>query len=415
MNVQVAPLALGLKQRMVELLLWGLMAVSSIVMIEPAPFDLIAVAIIVLLFAVGLKVPAALGLPALLMSVFVVANVVSIIFAAPGAAQSLPGMVFYAALTIYLVVLWLVLTSVIAMDPGHIMKALWGGYVAAAVIAVTLAMAGYFRVVPGYEELMMMGRAKAAFKDANVYGAFLIPVAFYLLTDVKGRSAAAIAVRMGLFLFIAFGLLIAFSRGAWGNFLVTALVFVALHFCNARSVREYFRIAMIAVSVVLATAILLMIAISNPRIGSMLEHRASLVQPYDVATGGRFSTQLAALKIIGERPIGIGPNRTYVELGHAPHNVFIKIAAENGWLGGLTFILFVGLTLWRGFWFALRPTPVQRSFVVAYASTVGIVAESFLIDTMHWRHFFVLMAMVWGSIMAYERIAPPRVHPRSAV
>lgn len=383
--------------------LWLLMCFSSIVFIEPAPFDLMAAGMIATFFAFGLRVPVGLGWPVLLVSLFILSNLISIVFASPNVAQPLPYMTFYAALTVYLIVLWLFFTSIIAVDPEKTLRILWSGYMVAAVIAVILGLAGYFRLVPNPELFLKMGRAKGAFKDANVFGPFLIPVALYLLADMRGRRPLAVLLRMGLFLFFALGLLIAFSRGAWGNLIVSAAVLAVLFWLKAATVAEYARMMLGGLAIVAATAAIVLLAISSPQVGEMFERRASLLQSYDVEQGGRFSTQMAAIRQIARNPVGLGPNRTQSELGRVPHNVYLKIAAENGWLGGITFVAFIGLTLWRGWQFALRPSPIQSGFAVAYASTVGIVAESVIIDTMHWRHFFLLLAMIWGPIVAYER------------
>jgi len=388
---------------MADVALWLLLALSSFVFIEPAPFDLIAAALMVTLFAAGLRVPAGLGVPVFLLGIFILTNLVSIIFATQSRTQPLPYMTFYATLTVYLVALWLFFTCLIASDPQRNLKIIWHGYIVAAIIAVTLGLAGYFQLVPNYETFLKMGRAKGAFKDANVYGPFLIPVALYLLADMKGRSAAGIALRGAVFLYFVIGLLVAFSRGAWGNFVVSAFVFGLLYLINARTLADYSRIGVAGAVVFAATVVMVFVALSNPQVGEMFERRASLLQSYDVEAGGRFSTQQAALRAIAVNPIGLGPNRTQSELGRVPHNVYLKIAAENGWLGIVVFLSFIGVTLWRGWWFALRPTPVQASFVAAYASTVGVVAESVIIDTMHWRHFFLLLAMIWGPVVAYKR------------
>jgi len=38
--------------------------------------------------------------------------------------------------------------------------------------------------------------------------------------------------------------------------------------------------------------------------------------------------------------------------------------------------------------------------IVTFATFFGEVAEGFVIDTDHWRHFFLLLGMVWGLAAA---------------
>jgi hypothetical protein len=54
---------------------------------------------------------------------------------------------------------------------------------------------------------------------------------------------------------------------------------------------------------------------------------------------------------------------------------------------------------------ALARGAAQPLFLVAYACFVGNVCEGLIIDIDHWRHFYLLMAMVWG-MMAARPVVP---------
>jgi hypothetical protein len=48
---------------------------------------------------------------------------------------------------------------------------------------------------------------------------------------------------------------------------------------------------------------------------------------------------------------------------------------------------------------------------VCVATLVGAVAEGFVIDTDHWRHFFLLLGMIWGlSIATLNLVRAERQH-----
>ena len=55
-------------------------------------------------------------------------------------------------------------------------------------------------------------------------------------------------------------------------------------------------------------------------------------------------------------------------------------------------------------WTALRTvfvrTPWQPYLICAFAAFVGEVVEGIVIDTDHWRHFFLLLGMIWGLAAA---------------
>jgi hypothetical protein len=45
------------------------------------------------------------------------------------------------------------------------------------------------------------------------------------------------------------------------------------------------------------------------------------------------------------------------------------------------------------------PTPVQRSiFALVAAALCGTMLNSFTIDTIHWRHFWLLLALGWMPV-----------------
>jgi len=82
------------------------------------------------------------------------------------------------------------------------------------------------------------------------------------------------------------------------------------------------------------------------------------------------------------------------------HNVYLQAFIVYGWIGGLTYIVLLLSTLWIGIRTALVRTPWQPYLITAFATFVGEVLEGFIIDTDHWRHFFLLLGMVWGLAAA---------------
>jgi hypothetical protein len=54
------------------------------------------------------------------------------------------------------------------------------------------------------------------------------------------------------------------------------------------------------------------------------------------------------------------------------------------------------VTLYVGLRYALVRTPWQFYLIAAYAAFVGLVFESFIIDSDHWRHFYLILGLIWG-------------------
>ena len=154
---------------------------------------------------------------------------------------------------------------------------------------------------------------------------------------------------------------------------------------------------------VLAAVSLLAVVIINTSVADRFSQRAVVSQEYDFREGGRFYTQQLALKKIGVTPLGIGPGRSPKELGIAPHNVYLLTFIETGWIGGLTFTGFLFLTFYRSLALFRWNSPLRGDFFIVFVSLAGLLFQSFFIDSIHWRHFWLLLAMNWGLIISYER------------
>jgi len=148
---------------------------------------------------------------------------------------------------------------------------------------------------------------------------------------------------------------------------------------------------------------LLVGAVSVDVVGERFQQRAVLAQKYDTASGGRFDAQLSALGNIAEDPVGVGPGRSAVEFGLEPHNLYLHVYSESGWLGGTAFLLFVAASVFR-LWGTLRHDwPLRDQTSVVFACLVGVLLQSLFIDSTHWRHMWLLLAMAWALDIACRR------------
>ncbi len=86
----------------------------------------------------------------------------------------------------------------------------------------------------------------------------------------------------------------------------------------------------------------------------------------------------------------MGPFEFARVYGLQQHNVYLQAFIVYGWTGGMAYILLLLSTLWIGLRTVLVPTPWQPYLIAAYATFVGEVLEGFIIDSDHWRHFYLL-------------------------
>jgi len=153
--------------------------------------------------------------------------------------------------------------------------------------------------------------------------------------------------------------------------------------------------------VAVAGVLLLVIAMmSIDSVHDLFLERAKAIQPYDVGPGGRFWEQRLALSVIIDHPNGMGPFAFSREFGTQQHDVYMQGFLVYGWLGGAAYLTIVAVTLASGLGAALLPTPWQNYLIAAYATFVGEAAEGFIVDTDHWRHFFLLLGLIWGLTAA---------------
>jgi len=378
--------------------LWTTLAISSIVLIEPAPCDILAVGLLPFLFVFGLRVPANLTLPFLLIATYVAGYGISGFFAANFAAA-----VPHLMVTAYLSFTFLVFTCILYHRPMQSLQVIMTGYLIGAVFAALVGIVTYFGWVPHSTDYLGFGtRAKGLFKDPNVYGPYLIPPAMYLIATMIDAKLGRAIFNMGLFLFLSLGLFLSFSRGAWGSLALAFFVFLALALFTTRSKFQMSRLVLVGVATVVLGVLLVAWALSMNKVGALFEVRASLLQNYDTGAQGRFAMQKAAFGLAMHDPFGIGPGQWERLFPEDPHNVYLKMIATGGWITGLSYYAMVLVTLWRGFRFCFTPWRGQMIYIALFASYLAVVAEGVIIDTDHWRHFYLLMALIWGPALALE-------------
>jgi O-antigen ligase len=394
------------------LLVWLTVATTGVVFSEPAPSDVLLLGLIILLPVVGLvsidrTVLALLGLWLLVAAGGFIASTQAI---------NLPRSAIHAAVTLFLSTGSVVLAAFVARNPAAHARLMMQAYVTAAVIATLAALVGYFDLVPPLTETFTnYGRARGTFKDPNVYGAFAAPAivfAGYFWLNGRGLWALGALAVSGLLLL---GVLVSFSRGAWANVAVAVAVFGYCSFVTARHARERMRLVAVAAAAVMGAALLVVAALQIEAVSRLMQERASLEQSYDSGPEGRFGGQAKAQAIILEHPLGIGAlefGTGALEFGSRwhhedVHNVYLSMFLNAGWVGGLGYLTIVLATLLAGLYASFRDTPFRVQAIAAFAAFAATAGEGVIIDTDHWRHFFVLAGLVWGLAVAAGRLRRP--------
>ncbi|WP_145997379.1 O-antigen ligase family protein [Thermotoga sp. SG1] len=237
-------------------------------------------------------------------------------------------------------------------------------------------------------EIIRFGiRLKGFFKDPNVLGPFLVPVAIYYLFLFFSKQRKSIWDLI-LFTFFSGGVFLTFSRAAWLNLFISivALMLMLIPYRKARR-----KIAIFFIIIGLFFAIFLEISkninVLDINLYDFFTGRLGL-QSYDAE---RFSAQKEFIDIMNYSVyslfFGIGPGNYEEFAKMATHSLFARYIGERGIFGLITFVVFISLVV-----YAVRKSYYRKIFIPIL---LGQFVNSLFIDSLHWRHLWLLIAMIF--------------------
>jgi hypothetical protein len=379
-------------------MLWLVGACGAVVMIEPSPYELATLSALIVFFATGLKLRAQF-MPLLFL---LIAMNIGYSTSAASVLDKSP-IVNWIATSWYLAITAMFFAIVLAEDTEARLHYLLRGYVVGALVASLTGIGGYFGLIPGgYDLFTLYGRAKGTFKDPNVLGAFLILPALVTLQSVLIDRLSK-AMRSGVILsIISLAILLSFSRAAWGQLVATSAFVVVIMFLMSKSQNQRLRIVLLTCLAIAALALLLLILLSLDSTSNLFRERASLEQSYDSGRFGRFGRHILGAQMALDLPFGIGPLQFTRYFPEDTHNSFLNAFMSGGWIAGVCYPALVLTTVIFGLRYLFVEVPWRRGYIAVLAAFLGTVAESFIIDTDHWRHFFLLIGAMWGMFAAAQ-------------
>jgi hypothetical protein len=378
------------------LLLWLMGFAGAFVFIEPSPYEIVALVSMVLVGLTGLSLRSAL-IP--LVLVLILLNIGYAIAVVQVSNETKP--VNWVLISVFLAVTAVFYAAVLSTNTQARLEHLLRGYLAAAVIASVAGIVAYFRLFGSLSDpFVLYGRARGTFNDPNVLGAFLVLPAVLLFQRILIGRASAVIGSGALLLVVLAGLFLSFSRAAWGQFGLAALVVMALSIVTARSASSRIRIVFIAVVGAMLAVVLLAALLSIPRVAELFTVRATLDQSYDEGHFGRFGRYVLGAQLGLDRPFGIGPLQFSRFFGEDAHNTYLNSFMSGGWLSGFAYLTLTAITLAGATRFLRTATPWRSTYQVICAAYLGVVVEGAIIDIDHWRHYFLILGALWGLMVA---------------
>jgi len=394
--------------RLVAASVFVVLGFSSIVMTEPAICDVLFVPVLALaLLTVHMLSPRRLpGVILASMVVFILANYASVI---PSRDWDYEHAWFYLAVTVYMLVYAAFFACFVGKYGDHAMNLVRNGYALAAVIAGLIGVLAVLGLVPNREMFFRdasMVRVQSTFKDPNVFAPFLVGAIFLTLVPlvhaerVKARHLVVVGLSLA-------GVALSFSRGAWAHLAFSLVLFVALEVLvigDRRANRRLRAGFLLGLPIMVGGVVFLLL---NTGLDSYLLDRLHL-QSYDAT---RFGNQAQSLELVDRTLFGLGPGQYGPpRFTQDVHNVYIKVLVENGVIGLLSFGTLLFASVFYGMAGVFRRGPFAGEYAASVSVLVGIMVESMVIDTLHWRHLFLFIGLPIGLTL-YERFRPAEPAP----
>lgn len=245
-----------------------------------------------------------------------------------------------------------------------------------------------------------LGRPAGFFKDPNVAGAFISSGALFTMVKILFGERKQVFKYTLLFLFLFFSVVLTFSRGSLLN-LLSGIAFLGLISLATRRSKRFLFILSVSIFIAL---------VSLPVILEVFRQsfRFRGAQWYDIY--GRAMAWKAGVELFKSYPLGIGPGQFehyspdiqksmggwMLRLTPSAHNLYLRVLTENGIVGFSIFILALIFAIGSG----VKKVYLSKSSIEDIAwilsSIVGILIQSFVIDTLHWRHFWILLGFLFA-------------------
>lgn len=390
-------LTTGPKTRLLQRMIIAITSfLGGFVLFEPAPYELILAVIIVVWFAFGLRIPR-LVLPLLLLIIGFNAGGIIASFQMEDHMRG----ILYVATSLFLGLTSVFFAIILSKDTKRI-EILFKAYLAAAVLTCVLGILGYFNI-PGFALFSKFERASGAFQDPNVFAPYLVIPILYMMHGIMRKNPTGVISKSLWLAILTLGLFLAFSRAAWGLAVASIAFFYCLQLINERDRNHRFRLLFLAAMGFTAIIAVLAIALQNEDVSQSVSERGQLVQSYDSGETGRFALHVVGLEMSLAKPLGIGPLEFFTLYGANTHNTFLKASLSYGWIGFLCWTTMLIWTLVVGSKLLFRQRPWQMYLQIAYTVFLWHIIISYVIDIDHWRHFYLMIGIIWSCILLEAR------------
>lgn len=385
---------------------------SFFVKLEPAATDLFSFVAILLFATSGLNFARSFATPLLFMIVYLLAGVLSAMAIERPNIPPYPDNAYtYSLVTAYTSLVSILVAAYVAANPSQRFRQIERAWWIGATIGAIFGLLIYF----GFKPLLLLFssigsapnagygyRVVSGYKDPNVFSTWMVfPVVSMLQAFLLGRLRITV-LSLAAFGLSTLALLLAFSRGAWFDLAAASTLTVGLSILLSPSLRQRRRVLLLSIGVIFLVVILFVGLLSVPSLNAAFLDRFVLVKSYDGGETGRFGNQLNALPLLLRAPLGFGPYQFNAIFGEDPHNTFLNSFASGGWIGGITYLLWIATTFVMGIKTVFTRSPYQVYAIPVVATYLMMTMQGLQIDNEHWRHLYWMMGLIWGLFAAMQ-------------
>lgn len=377
-----------------------------LVYFEPAPCDILA-GVAILIFFINICIGRAdigkLSFPDVALFIFFAFSATSVL-----KSENLSQSIFHLIISFYLILFHFFISRIVKSYEQ--IEKLMKFYIVPSLITALVMICAWFEIgqsffirlrgifeqgypivssfIPFYSgrEYLMAGfRVNAFFKDPNVAGPFLIPLALFSLATIirKGERRR----RFILFLMLCMvGVFFSLSRAAIVSLLVGVILLSLLSF-NLRN------IAKIAITIMLLAVSIVTLHLSAPEKFTRIGDTRFGVESRII----RFEKGLHKIK---ESPlVGIG-------LGEeSPHDTYLLRFTQSGIIGGTAFLSFLIYLIIKLFSLYRQTKNINDKIIVLTLLIVlfSFIPLGFVVSMAHWRHFWFFTGLSLALIRMAEK------------
>jgi len=112
------------------------------------------------------------------------------------------------------------------------------------------------------------------------------------------------------------------------------------------------------------------------------------------------------VRLAEEHPLGLGPGQFDEASPLSAHSLYARALAEQGFAGLAVVLLLVGGTLALAVRNAVKGVDTHGIGSAAlFGAWCGLLVNSAVVDTLHWRHFWLVAALIWAGAASRRRIS----------